>query len=315
MTTQIIVPDDINFSKYMLETEPVAKVRSADEFREETIADIIGSNEPKHPMLPFRHAFLEFRPGEVTVWGGFNNSGKSLLQGQVAMTIASHGERVCIASFEMKPKKTLHRMLRQACWKRIPDAEDVARFFDWSRQKLWLYDQQGTVKPEQIVAVIRYCAREIGIKHVCVDSLMKCVRGEDDYNGQKNMVDELTAIARDEDIHIHLVHHMRKGEGDEKMPTRSDLRGSASISDQVDNVLILWRNKPKERQIQDGVERVRDSDGKEVSIHQLPDAILICDKQRNGDWQESVRLWYHKDSTQFIDSLHGSLPDLLTKGM
>jgi hypothetical protein len=39
---------------------------------------------------------------------------------------------------------------------------------------------------------------------------MKCVAGEDDYNGQKTFVDELTAIARDYGMHIHLVHHIKQ---------------------------------------------------------------------------------------------------------
>jgi twinkle protein len=39
---------------------------------------------------------------------------------------------------------------------------------------------------------------------------MKCVSGEDDYNSQKSFVDELTALARDHNVHIHLVHHIRK---------------------------------------------------------------------------------------------------------
>lgn len=311
MSTQIIVPDEINFAKYMRESEPRAKVRPADVFREETLLDLIGSAEPQHPVLPFRGSSLEFRPGEVTVWGGFNNSGKSLLQAQVMMSVASAGEPVCIASFEMKPKKTLARMLRQVSMDTLPTESDVARFFDWSRGKLWLYDQQGSVTPDQITAVIRYCSRELGVRHICVDSLMKCVRGEDDYNGQKDMVDRMTIAARDENVHVHLVHHMRKGEGDERRPTRSDLRGASAIADLVDNVLIVWRNKAKERQIDEGKEQAKDADGNMVSIHQLPDAALICDKQRNGDWQGMVKLWYDKRSTQFTDSLYGGPADLL----
>ena len=42
--------------------------------------------------------------------------------------------------------------------------------------------------------------QELKIGHVVIDSLMKCVRG-DDYNGQKEFVDEPTALARDNQIH------------------------------------------------------------------------------------------------------------------
>ena len=70
---------------------------------------------------------------------------------------------------------------------------------------MWLYDQQGTVTTSQVVAVTRYCAMELGVTHVFIDSLMKCVAGEDDYNAQKSFVDELTALARDHNVHIHLI--------------------------------------------------------------------------------------------------------------
>ena len=39
---------------------------------------------------------------------------------------------------------------------------------------------------------------------------MKCVKNEDDYNGQKYVVDELCAIAKDHEMHIHLIHHIKK---------------------------------------------------------------------------------------------------------
>jgi twinkle protein len=122
---------------------------------------------------------------------------------------------------------------------------------------------------------------------------MKCVRGEDDYNGQKSFVDELTACARDYSVHIHLVAHLKKGETDERLPTRMDIKGSGAISDLVDNVLIVWRNKKKERDIEAG-RQVNEGD---------PDSVLICDKQRNGDWEGRIKLWYNKTSLKFADQL------------
>ena len=99
---------------------------------------------------------------------------------------------------------------------------------------------------------------------------MKCVSGEDDYNGQKKFVDEITALARDHNIHVHLVHHIRKLQSDELMPNKNDLRGSSSITDQVDNVFIVWRNKKKENEIQKGIDTDMSS----------PDMILMNEKQR-----------------------------------
>ncbi|MCZ9335993.1 bifunctional DNA primase/helicase, partial [Klebsiella pneumoniae] len=81
-------------------------------------------------------------------------------------------------------------------------------------------------------AVVRYAAVELGVTHFMVDSLMKCVQGEDDYNGQKAFVDELTAIARDHGLHIHLIHHIKKPANEDHKPSKYDMKGSGAITDQ-----------------------------------------------------------------------------------
>jgi hypothetical protein len=32
-----------------------------------------------------------------------------------------------------------------------------------------------------------------------------------------------------------------------------------------------------------------------------PDAMLMCEKQRNGENEEWYSLWFHRDSHQFVD--------------
>jgi twinkle protein len=168
--------------------------------------------------------------------------------------------------------------------------ELVDRLQVFSYNKLWLYDQQGTVTSQQVIAVSRYSAVELGCTHIFIDSLMKCVSGEDDYNAQKSFVDELTALARDHNVHIHLIHHIRKLQSEEIQPNKNDIKGSGAISDQVDNVLMVFRNKKKEHQAQVGpVDPL------------IPDAMLMCEKQRNGEAEDWYSLWYHKDSQQFVE--------------
>jgi twinkle protein len=143
-----------------------------------------------------------------------------MVTGQIAMGLIKQKQRVMIASFEMKPKRTLFRMLRQFAGENIdfPRYTDKARYLTnlitrmrtFAHANLWLYDQQGTVTAQQVIAVSRYSAVELGVQHIFIDSLMKCVSGEDDYNAQKSFVDELTSLARDHNVHIHLIHHIRK---------------------------------------------------------------------------------------------------------
>ncbi len=301
----VITPDEIDFALYEQETDAQQKVKPAALWVQELIDRIKSPVKQQRAVMPWRktHALVQFRPGEVTVWGGANGQGKSLVTGQVALSLCSQGEKVCIASFEMKPAKTLERMARQWSTHNVSDPAFIGnetaqaefinlyeQFRDWTDRQLWLYDQQGTVSAKQVCAVVRYCAKEKGITHFFIDSLMKCVAGEDDYNGQKQFVDELTAIARDHGIHIHLVHHIKKPANEDHKPNKYDYKGSGAITDQVDNVVSVWRNKVKEKK--------REAGG--MVSETEPDALLICDKQRNGEWEGNIGLWFDANSQQFL---------------
>jgi len=300
-----------DFARYMVETEPRQKVKSASVYVQDMIDDLGQFRTDPRSCLPWlkTHDKFHFRPGEVTLWAGVNGQGKSMLSGMTALSLCVQEQKVCMASFEMKPVKTLERMLRQWSGQAPPTAQEqedpgtlrvfrdiYEQFRDFGQGRMWLYDQQGTVKTQMILAVIRYCALELGIQHFFVDSLMKCVENEDDYNGQKRFIDEVTAIARDTGMHIHVIHHLKKLSDESKMPDKMDVKGSGSITDQVDNLLLVWRNKPKERNEQEG-KKTNDAD---------PDAMLICEKQRNGEWEGRFSLWFDKQSQQYIPSPHSS---------
>ena len=296
--SQILTPDEIDFQAYMAEAEPQAKVLAAEAWRDELARSVEHGDHITGAKLPWAktHDLIRFRRSEVTLWQGINGHGKSELLGQACIGFANQGEPVCIASFEMKPQATLKRMLRQTAMNGRPSVQAVDRLIEWSRDKLWLYDQQGTVKPAMLYAVARYCADRLKVRHLVIDSLMKCVRGEDDYNGQKDFVDMLCTLARDLGMHIHLVHHAKKGENEDMVPGKFSAKGSGAIVDQVDQMLTVWRNKKKERIAEAELRK----DG-ELSADTLdtPDALLICDKNRHGEWEGRIQLWRHADSLQF----------------
>jgi twinkle protein len=296
--------DDVDFAAYLLQTEPQQKVRPAREWVEDLIEGLKPQKKERRIVLPWQktHDLVAFRKGEVSLWAGINGHGKSLMTGQAVLSLMAQGERVCIASFEMKPAKTLERMARQfSCqspngeW--MHDPQVVASFTDiyeqfsaFTDKHLWLYDQQGTVRTEVLKGVIRYCAHELQIGHIVIDNLAKCVKGADDYNAQKDFVDELCSYARDFGVHIHLVHHIKKLDSETDVPNKMDIKGAGEITDQVDNVLIVWRNKKKERDAQAG---------KKVAAEEC-DAFLICDKQRNGEWEGRFALYWEPASQQFV---------------
>lgn len=313
---RIIKSEVINVEKYLHANDVTIRVKRATDWSDTIKQNYLSEDKGNQIVLPWpkTHSGFGFRDGEVTVYAGGNGGGKSLITGQIALSLIRQGQKVCIASFEMKPEKTLERMLRQFSGEYIDKpitnnrekyiTDLFVRFDGYVSDKLYLYDQQGTTSTDKVIAMARYCATELGIKHIFIDSLMKCVKGEDDFNGQKNFIDELTALARDHSVHIHLVHHIRKLVNEEQQPNKNDLKGSGSISDQVDNVFLMWRNKKKENMRNRG----------EMVDESQPDAYLMCEKQRNGEAQEWYGLWYHAASQQFTEGL-GLMPmDFDNKG-
>lgn len=295
----LITPDSFDYRAYLAETEPQVKVLGAEVWEKELIASLATSNTLTGARLPWArtHDRIRFRRGEVTLWAGINGHGKSQLLGQVSIGFANQGERVCLASLEMSPMRSLGRMLRQTAGNDHPSEQAAHSLMAWAKGRYWFYDQRGTVKPEMIYAVIRYCAQRLKIRHIIIDSLMKCMRGEDDYNGQKDFVDALCTLARDHNVHIHLVHHMRKGEDENRIPGKFDAKGSGAISDQVDQMIVCWRNKKKENMVH---QLVHDNKPVPDEMRDKPDEMLSITKNRNGEWEGFIPLWYHPQSMQYV---------------
>jgi twinkle protein len=283
-----LLRDDIDFEHYMRETDAEHRVKPAHHWEDELIAEFSASTVDAHPRLPWDRldSRVSIRPGEVSLWFGFNGHGKSLMLGQAVTSLCGQGERACIASFEMRPRKTLARMCRQFVDANQPSPSQVREFTEWAKGKLWLYDQTSTVEPERVYAVIRYAVDRLKVTQFVVDNLTKCVAADDDYAGQKAVVDKLTAMAQAFGIHIHLVHHARKDRDESKPPRKMDALGASAITNLVDNVFIVWRNKPKAE--------------KPDEKQNEPDALLICDKQRHGTgWEGQLSLTYHQRSQQY----------------
>lgn len=293
-----LLDDDIDFGQYLDLTAHDVAVRPASFYIDDVVAHFHDYSAPLGAKTPWQKvgALVRFRSSEVTVWTGYNGHGKSLALGMVALGFVAQGQKICIASMEMLPKVTLARMARQAYATSKPDAEDIRDLFETTANSVWLYDQQGMVNSEKVVGVVNYAARELGCQHFIIDSLLKCGFGEDDYNGQKSFVDRLCTVARDTGIHIHLVCHSRKGKDEMTPPGKMDVRGASSITDQADNVICTWRNKAKEHAI---------AEGNAHKVTNDPDALLDVCKQRNGEWEGRIKLWFDAASLQYVENQAG----------
>lgn len=291
-----ILPEDFDFDRYMRETDCKAKVRAPGVFRAElvdTFKDRGDTGLPRMESTKLRD-LIEFRPAEVTVWGGYNGHRKSMFVGQCVLDLM-RTEPVLIASMEMAPAMTLHRMARQALATAKPYGVDLDRFLGWTDKRLWIFDHHGRVDPARMLAVTRYVAEERGVRHIVIDSLMMVCASEESLDEQKQLLTDLVRASQEYGVHVHLVAHMRKpaSGGEDKPPTKYELRGSASISDQAANVIAVWANKPKEERIRTGKSDANDGEA---------DALVTVLKQRNGEHEGAVKLWFDRPSMRFVDA-------------
>lgn len=253
----------------------------------ERIANGVSHNGEK---LPWSKSFdlVRLRPGEVSIWAGVNGHGKSLLLGQIMLWLPPT-QKVLIASLEMPGEATIARMCQQTLTTGVPSDKYIDWFMEESNN-FYLYDVTGTVPAKRILPLVYYASKVMGINHIVLDSLVKFGIRHDDLTGQKDFVNELCAIAKDFGSHIHLVHHMKKGEKESQEPDKWDIKGAGEITDLADNVFMHQRHKDKEKKIDDGEE-----------VNELaPDASLHCAKQRHGEWEGKIALYFDKLSGQFM---------------
>ena len=278
------------------------KIAPSSEFTDDAclIADDLLSGDSLS-FLGEKSESIEFRKGELTVVAGASGHGKSALMGQIALDLASQGRKVCILSLEMPPARTLYRMGRQqegfAVCGRIPQYRETAAdtledFLKQIAPYIFLLDRVGSATPKQVFGAMVQAVTKFGCEHIIIDNLMRvCPEYGDKANeAQKDFIQNLIALAKRFDVHVWLVHHVRKGQSETDEINKYSIRGAAAITDNADNVILLCRNLAKEKKLEN--EYRRDIDEAEG------DSVLIVDKQRNGDWQGRIQLWFDKQTYQ-----------------
>jgi twinkle protein len=288
----IVHASDIELADYMANPDFSAHVRTADDFLEELKSVFAGNDGSVHYAemgWPKARGKLEFRPEEITIWAGSNGSRKSMITGQVMLDFAQQCYKSMTISLEMSAKKTLERMYKQATGKGSLTSADCDHAAAVMRDHIYIFDHVGALHQDRLCAVVRWAKKTLGIEHFLIDSMMKVVNGDDDYNGQKDFINRMCELAKETQVHLHIVAHTRKPpESVERVPSKWDIKGSSSVTDLAHNVITLWRNRMKEEG------KGKDNDG--------PDQILDIQKQRNGEFEGKIGLAFHPGSLQFLES-------------
>ena len=240
------------------------------------------------------HNLFEIPRQGVTLIGGYSGHQKSTMTNQWALHAAASGHKVCIASLELTADYLFDFFAGQSACKQTMHEDYLKRFGKWADDKLFIVDHADVMTPEEAIQIIIDAKRLLGCDLFVLDCLMQIDLGGELEN-EKRFMAKLGAVAREYDMAIVVVHHMRKPQGpdgEKKVPGRESFIGSSHLVNAAAGVLILWQNAEKAAARHNG-EEVDDN---------FPDFVLSVAKNRFAPFQGTVGLYQHKEARLLCNS-------------
>ncbi|UMM41826.1 hypothetical protein L5515_017915 [Caenorhabditis briggsae] len=200
------------------------------------------------------------RPGEMTVLTGGTGNGKTTFLCEYSLDLFTQGVRTLFCSFEMPEKKILHWMLVQYAGLPLHRVEYSNSINSWldrferSSSALTMLDSEEFMEKSinEIARAIRIHVENSGIQHVVIDNLQFLINqgmmadekssGLDRFHLQDRFVGYMRQLATQNQIHITMVVHPRKTDGDTEIDVQH-FGGSARVTQEADNVLAIQRKR------------------------------------------------------------------------
>ncbi len=95
-------------------------------------------------------------------------------------------------------------------------------------------------------------------------------------------------------VHIHLVAHARKGGLDKDIPGTEDIKGASEIGANAFNIITIWRN----RSLEDKIFAAPRQEEK-AELEKRPSVIMNIAKQRSGDFEGKIGLWFDQKTYRY----------------
>ncbi|KEG21428.1 toprim domain-containing protein [Bartonella bacilliformis] len=237
---------------------------------------------------------LSFRPAELTLWSGASGVGKSQLLSDCIPHWIAQESRLCLASLEMKGEQSLRRLIKQTGGTSHPTKEKIEQILHFLDHGLILYEHVGKSNVETLLDVFDYCRAKYGCDQFIIDSLMRLGIAADDYTGQEQAVYKIVDWAVLNAVHVHLVAHARKSGVDKDVPGTEDIKGASEIGANAFNIITIWRNRPLEDKIF-ATQQLHEK----AELTKRPGVVMNIAKQRSGDFEGKVGLWFDTQSYRY----------------
>lgn len=231
------------------------------------------------------HTGFYFRPGEVTVWGGFAGAGKTTMLTFMKSNLLADQLRTFEASLEIKAEVNMRKLATTFLGARL-DEDSARQFIRSIGEHLVFADVVGSMKTEELMEMMWFAFRRYGVTHFIIDSLMRLDGLEEDYPAQGQFCNDLQSFAKETGAHIHLVAHLAKPSGSAERPSMYAVKGSSLIVNNSDNVLLICRNPDKEK-LRKANKLTPEQD------QMMHDTEVIVEKHRETGWLHTFRLKFN----------------------
>lgn len=186
------------------------------------------------------------RKGELTVITADTGAGKTTFCTQLVVNCAMQGIPVWINSWEMKPETTMRKVasvvLRRPMKMQNFSEHENEQFDEWgSRYKVYINPNTIGIDIDSLAKQLVQ-AKELGVEIVLLDHLDYLVNMKKDklHEAIDEAVKRLHELAFALNMHFLLICHPRQSTTNEEIGLHS-LKGSSSIKQYADNVIILHR--------------------------------------------------------------------------
>ena len=231
------------------------------------LSTITPENDKNLPKIKSNIKFLDkliggWLLGELSIWTGKRGEGKSTFLGQVLLEALQQGETVTAYSGELTAQRFQNWIHLQAAGegniKLVVDTDTGKEYpvisreahnqiREWYKGRFFLYDNTINFEHSEensIIKVFTYAARRYDCKLFLVDNLMTArfdgINERDYYRKQSEFVGELVRFAKSFNVHVHLVAHPKKTDGD---LDNDSISGTADITNRADNVFAVKRTE------------------------------------------------------------------------
>ena len=200
-----------------------------------------------------------WRNGEVNIWTGYQNEGKSLFLNQLAtLKAVFDGWKFAVFSPENMPINDFFNDIIEMYIGRSSDPfhgnlqmtlEEYKEAMDFVKKHFFIIYPKKDFQLNTIFDKAKFLVKTKGIRSLIIDPYntiqhrMRSGEREDLYISR--FMSELKRFALDQNISVNLVAHqvtpMKDNEGRYIKPDVNKIKGGGTFADKADNVMFVWR--------------------------------------------------------------------------